>query len=300
MSPRGADLFFDILKSQSSPPPDILGQSRVVAVGPKTKSSLTRQGIQKVHTPERYSSDGVAELLTKFPLQLKRVILARSSQASDSLARKLKATGASVTTIAMYESSIPSNHDSVSSFLTELRSGTVDATLFTSALSATNLFEMSQAESKPGELRELLTNSLVGAIGPTTAAKLRKLGVTRAFIPERYTIDRALTGLVNTVEKKAPVHFRPRTSKPPEQSSCSAFSGSVKLTVDGSVCNWSVANGPAHLGALGVSGFGRPLFPMSPVPSSDHTPKHLFNAIWEAFLASSISRVFSSSDIDTG
>ncbi len=202
MSPRGVDLFFDILKSQNNPLPGITGHSRVLAVGPKTKSSLTRQGIQKVDTPYSYSSDGVADFLVKYPLQSKRVILARSSQASDLLAGKLRSRGASVTTISLYESSIPSDQESVSSFLIQLRSGTVDATLFTSALSAANLFEMSKPQSTPEELRELLTNCLVGAIGPTTAAQLRKLGVMPAFIPERFTIGLALTGLVSVAEKK--------------------------------------------------------------------------------------------------
>ncbi len=177
MSPRGVDLFFDILESQNSPLPDFPGQSRVLAVGPKTKSSLRRHGIQKVDTPSSYSSDGVADFLTKIPLAL-------------------------VTTIPLYESSIPSDPESVSSFLIQLRSGTVHATLFTSALSAANLFEMSKPQSTVEELRELLTNCLVGAIGPTTAAQLRKLGVMPAFIPERFTIGQALTGLVRAAEKK--------------------------------------------------------------------------------------------------
>ncbi len=203
MSPRGADLFFDALKGNSNPLPGIPGQSSVVAVGPKTKSSLTRQGIQNVQMPDSYSSDGVAELLTKFPLQAKRVILARSSRANDTLAKKLRATGAYVTTVPLYESSIPSDGHSVSDFLKELRSGTVDATLFTSALSIANLFEMSQAQFKPGGLRQLLATCLVGAIGPVTATRLRELGIEPAFIPERYTIERAITGLVNSVENKS-------------------------------------------------------------------------------------------------
>ena len=202
MSPRGVDLFFDILESQNSPLPDFPGQSRVLAVGPKTKSSLRRQGIQKVDTPSSYSSDGVADFLKKIPLQNKRVILARSSQASGTLARRLRARGALVATIPLYESSIPSDRESVSSFLIQLRSGTVHATLFTSALSAANLFEMSKPQSTLEELRELLTNCHVGAIGPTTAAQLRKLGVMPAFIPERFTIGQALTGLVSVAEKK--------------------------------------------------------------------------------------------------
>ncbi len=202
MSPRGVDLFFAILKSQNSQVSGLTGQSRVLAVGPKTKLSLTRQDIQKVETPLDYSSDGVADFLAKFPLQSKRVILARSSQASDILAGKLRSRGASVTTISLYESSIPSDQESVSSFLTQLRSGIVDATLFTSALSAANLFEMSKPQSTPEELRELLTNCLVGAIGPTTGTELKKLGVRPAFIPERFTIGEALTGLVNAAEKK--------------------------------------------------------------------------------------------------
>ncbi len=201
MSPRGVDSFCEALKNNRSSIASLLEHSQVLAVGPETQSSLSQQGVKKVYTPDRYSSEGVSEFLTKLAVQGKRIILVRSQQADKALATKLLEAGALVTTIPLYESAIPLDSDSVWSFLARLRSGTVDATLFTSALSAVNLFEMGHAKSPPEDPRRLLRSTFVGAIGPTTAAQLRKLGVTPGFMPESYTIERAVTGLVKAVEK---------------------------------------------------------------------------------------------------
>lgn len=202
MSPRGVGLLSEMLKNQGDTLTRVFGQSRVLAVGPTTRSSLVQASIKKVEMPEDYSSDGAADFLSKTPLQGKRVILARSSQGSETLRRRLKAKGALVKTIRLYDSSVPADRKSVSKFLAQLRSRRIHATLFTSALSATNLFNMSRPNFSPKELRALLKNCTVAAIGPATADRLKKLGVNPTLMPKRYLIDSAITSLVETVEKK--------------------------------------------------------------------------------------------------
>lgn len=204
MSPRGVDLFFQVLETSRSPMTSLLEHSQVLAVGPETRSALSRQGIKKLYTPDRYSSEGVSDFLIRLALKGKRIILLRSQQADNSLVTKVREAGAMVTTIPLYESAIPLDSDSVWSFITRLRSGRVDATLFTSALSTVNLFEMCRSWSPPEDPLRLLGNTLVGAIGPTTAAQLRELGVEPGFRPESFTIECAVTGLVNAVERVTP------------------------------------------------------------------------------------------------
>ena len=202
MSPMGASLLFKALKNRGSLLKVISEQSRILAVGQKTKSSLERLGVMKVRTPEDYSSDGVADFLSKTRLPRSRVFLARSAQASDTLARKLRQNGATVSTIRLYDSAIPTDSNSVSKFLNKLRFGRIDATLFTSSLSATNLFKMSRTKCPKGELRKLLRSCLVGAIGSTTADRLGKLGIRADLVPNRYLIDQAVTVLADTVKNK--------------------------------------------------------------------------------------------------
>src|SRR5207244_7809580 len=77
MSPTGVDAFFDMLKSHSSVLPSALGQIRIMAVGPKTSEALRRQGVQDVVVPEKYSSIGIANHLSKFQMKEQRVVLVR-------------------------------------------------------------------------------------------------------------------------------------------------------------------------------------------------------------------------------
>src|SRR6266571_4975983 len=156
MSPRGAGLFFKALQSLEGPAKTILDGSRILAVGPKTRTSLKQLGAKRVETPSDYSSEGIADFFSKTKARGKRLVLARSSQASDTLEKRLQAQGAFTTTIRIYDSSIPTDQRSVLRFLDELRSGKIDATLFTSSLSATNLFKMSRDDSRVSDLKRLL------------------------------------------------------------------------------------------------------------------------------------------------
>jgi uroporphyrinogen-III synthase len=203
MSPRGAGLFFDALRSMKAPAKAIIDRSRVLAVGPKTEASLKKLGAKNVEIPGDYSSEGIAAFFSNTRARGKRVVLTRSSQASNALEKKLKALGALTTTIRLYDSSIPTDHRSVLRFLSELKSGRVKATLFTSSLSATNLFKMNGGNSSAPDLRRLLGKCLVGAIGPTTSARLRTLGVSPALMPIRFLIKDALIALIEAAEGEA-------------------------------------------------------------------------------------------------
>ena len=202
MSPEGVQLLFDILRTHSNLLPSILGRLRIVAVGPRTREAVLKQGVRDVSIPDNYSSDGVAAFLSTSPLDGKRVVLARSSEANDSLATTLTSKGAKVTTTRLYSSSAPDDRSTVETFVEELKHGTVGGVLFTSSQSATNLFKMAEDEIAPPELAGLLRNCLVGAIGPTTAKKLRDLGIQPDIVPTRYLINEAARAIVETWEAR--------------------------------------------------------------------------------------------------
>ena len=203
MSPRGAELFFKALQSTTSPADVILERSRILAVGSKTEESLRQLGARNLETPSDYSSEGVADFLSRTTVRGKRVVLTRSSEANDLLEKRLTAEGAFTTTVRLYNTAIPSDHRSTSRFLSELKFGTITATLFTSALSAANLFKMARHGFEETELRRLLGNCLVGAIGPTTLDRLRALGLNQASMPKRFLIEDAVASLIDAAAKNA-------------------------------------------------------------------------------------------------
>src|SRR6266851_7057038 len=203
MSPRSTGMFFEAANQQDGLKRTISERSRFIAVGPKTKSSLKQTGAKTVDIPRDYSSEGIAEFFSKTQARGKRILLARSNQASDLLEEQLKALGAVVSTLRLYDSSLPSDERSVSEFLRELKAGNVNATLFTSALSAANLFIMSEPHLDAMELRKLLRNTLVGAIGPVTSERLIILGVNPDLVPERFLIEEGIANIIDAVETRA-------------------------------------------------------------------------------------------------
>src|SRR5437660_11347828 len=64
MSPNGANLLFDILRSHGHLLPSVLGDLQLLAVAPKTTDALASKGIRGVHLPEQFSSLGIADFLS--------------------------------------------------------------------------------------------------------------------------------------------------------------------------------------------------------------------------------------------
>ncbi len=196
MSPNGADLLFNILKSHGNLLPSVLGDLKILAVGPRTREALAGHGVRGVQIPDKFSSSGIAGFLTARGLDGKRVLLTRSSSASDALAKELVKNGALVDTVNLYDSLIPSDTTSFKRFLDELARGEIQASLFTSSLSASNMFSMAKDYLGPEELVLRLRRIRVGAIGPVTAGKLAELGVSPIMMPETFIIDDALKELL--------------------------------------------------------------------------------------------------------
>lgn len=199
LSSTGVDAFFDMLKPQSNRLPSAAGQPRIIAVGPMTNEALARHGVQDALVPEKYSSDGLVDYFSRFELKGLRIVLVRSSAADNQLSSALTSRGAVVETMTIYRSTIPADVESVLEFLTGLEKGKFRAVLFTSAASASNLFSIAERENPRSHLLHLLRSTLVGAIGPATAERLRELGIDPS-VPRRYLIEDAISELVRKVE----------------------------------------------------------------------------------------------------
>lgn len=200
MSSTGVDAFFDVLQSHSSVLPSALGTIRIMAVGPKTCQALDSRGVREVSVPEDYSSSGIADHLSKFGSKGQRVVLIRSSAADERLAAALALRGLAVETITTYQSVIPGNLESVFAFFSRLEHQRFQAVLFTSAISASNLFNIVEGRG-PSRLLRLLRPCIVGAIGPSTADRLRELGVD-SLVPGRYLIEDAVEAVVKEYEER--------------------------------------------------------------------------------------------------
>ena len=201
MSSTGVDAFYGAVNPDSQSLRGGSGQPRIIAVGPMTSEALNRHGVQGALVPEKYSSSGIVDYLSKFDLKGSRVVLVRSSAADDHLSISLTSRGALVETITVYRSTIPANVESVLDFLAGLEKRQFQAVLFTSAASASNLFSIAERENPRSRLIRLMSSTLVGAIGPATAKRLQELGL-EPTVSRRYLIGEAIHELVRKAEER--------------------------------------------------------------------------------------------------
>ncbi|HEX9196322.1 MAG TPA: uroporphyrinogen-III synthase [Candidatus Bathyarchaeia archaeon] len=195
MSSTGVKLLFDVLTSHPSVP-RFPRETRLLAVGPRTRETLLRYGITEALVPKNYTSAGVGEWFGQLDPKHLRIVLVRSSSADDSLANSLTAKGAIVRTINIYDSAMPTDLQSVFDFLDGLRLGRFAAVLFTSAISVSNLFTIAETRFEGTGLIHRLNRILVGAVGPVTAERLRNRGV-ETNVPDEYLIEKAVAKLIS-------------------------------------------------------------------------------------------------------
>ncbi len=195
MSSTGVKLLFDVLASHPSMP-RFRRETRFLAVGPRTRETLLRYGIPETLVPKNYSSAGVDEWFGQLDPKHLRIVLVRSSSAEDSLANSLMGKGATVATINIYDSAMPTDPQSVFDFLDGLRLGRFAAVLFTSAISVSNFFTIAETEFEATWLIDRLNRILVGAVGPVTAERLRNRGV-ETNVPDEYLIEKAVAKLIS-------------------------------------------------------------------------------------------------------
>jgi uroporphyrinogen-III synthase len=175
-----------------------LSQTTVIAVGPKTAEALQEHHIRVDIVPQKYSSEGLLEVLKEKDIKGKTIRIPRTSKATPILKNALTSMGANVEEIYVYESGLPEDEVLKSKFYEDLTGGCIDALLFGSGLSAKNIFKMLTEKAPIDELRKILKEKVtVVAIGPTTAEALKELGIDVDVVPNDYLFDSALDALAD-------------------------------------------------------------------------------------------------------
>lgn len=173
----------------------LLEKAKVVAVGPKTAQELKKQQIHVDIIPPVYTSDAIIGSLQQQGVSGKEVWIPRTRQASPTMAEKLRMLGSKVHEVYVYESQLPNDSVAAVRFLQDLTGGQLHAIIFSSSLSAKNLFLMLAPHVSSDKLRKLLNKLTIVAIGPKTAESLAELGLKIDVIPKTYVLEEALNAL---------------------------------------------------------------------------------------------------------
>ena len=163
----------------------VLEAKRIAAVGPVTSDAAEALGLQVSVMPDVYAGDAIAGAMeAQGSLAGQHILLARAGGARSELPESLRRAGAVVQDVEVYHSVPDEQGARVLADL--LRARKIDVVTLTSA-SAARAFAGIAA-----------TTSLVtlAAIGPATAAELRRRGLVPGIEAEPHTI----AGLISAIE----------------------------------------------------------------------------------------------------
>jgi uroporphyrinogen-III synthase len=198
MSTNGVKHLFEVAQSvnQADSLRRGLTKTCVIGVGPRTAQELETYNVHVNLVPEKYSSEGLLEVLKAKDVADKVIRIPRTTSAAPTLKNQLTAMGADVQEIHVYESGLPINEDLKNKFHNDLINGQINAILFGSGLSAKNIFKMLTEKTPIEQLRKILTEKItIIAIGPTTTQALKELNIKVDVIPKNYLFEDALTAL---------------------------------------------------------------------------------------------------------
>jgi uroporphyrinogen III methyltransferase / synthase len=186
-SQNAVDVVCDRLPDWGLTPRD-LSRARIAAIGPATASALARRGVTAALVPPRFVAEAlVAALGERGPLEGQRVLLPRAREARDALPAGLRARGALVDVIPIYETLREAGDGRA--LASDILARRIDAITFTSSSTVRHFVDLVG--------REAATSGrfAAAAIGPVTAATARELGIAVTIEASEYSVPGLLDAL---------------------------------------------------------------------------------------------------------
>ena len=160
----------------------VLANCVVVARGPKPTAALRSREVRIDRSAkEPYTTVEVLESLADLSFRGESVVVQRYGETNVELERALRAKGAEIAEIPTYRWALPEDSGPLAGLIAALDRGEIDASVFTSASQAHNLFALARKLGKQGPLAANLNRTLVASIGPVCSTALRQHGVKIAL-----------------------------------------------------------------------------------------------------------------------
>ena len=159
-------------------------QTKVVAVGNKTSAYCHKNNISVNIVPDKFSSEGVIEALSKYNLKNKVIFIPRSAIGREELPMGLKDLGAIIKSAPVYNVAIPSG-DNLKPSLQILDSSLIDLFIFTSPSTFENFLQIADVKNP----FQYFSRFDIAAIGPTTKDAIEAKKVKVKILPDEFTIN---------------------------------------------------------------------------------------------------------------
>ena len=170
---------------------------QVIAIGPITARTAEKEWMKVETLPEKFTSEGLVQLLSKKGIGGKQVVILRSDQGSDVLMKGLTGLGASVQEIEVYKlTKVKTGRPLLDMFYKGIR-GEIDVFAFTSSMSARSFIDEARKHYPDDEVDDMLDCAVIAAIGEPTKNTLEELGVRVDIIPKDATFEGLLQAIVD-------------------------------------------------------------------------------------------------------
>ncbi len=173
-----------------------------VCRGPKPSAVLARYRVPvHIRPDEPYTTKELLGALNATELRGKGVALLHYGEPNHPLADALRARGAVLQELCLYEWRMPEDTEPLKKLVRELVEGQVDAIAFTSQIQCRHLFDVAADLGLSREVADALCRDVVvAAVGPVCASALRAYDITPDVLPAHPKMGALITALADYIE----------------------------------------------------------------------------------------------------
>ncbi len=197
-SANGARLLFERLRAGGRDARALAG-ARIAAIGPGTAAALEAHGIAADIVPPKFVAESLAEALGQAPV--KRALIARAVEAREVLPDALRARGAQVDVLPLYETvAQPLSQQTLAA------ARSADYVTFTSSstvrhfLAAANDGADVRGDAAAAAQPLFSASTRIVSIGPVTSATLREHGLDPQIEAQRHDVDGLIEALLRDAD----------------------------------------------------------------------------------------------------
>lgn len=176
-----------------------IGETTIVVRGPKPATAIREAGLSPaLIAPEPntwHEVFGIVKDRTE-----RRIAVQEYGRPSTELYEALRAMGAEVTPVTVYQWALPEDSSPLRDAAQQLAATTIDVVLVTSSVQLTHLMNVSNELGIASQVLDGLRKAIIGSVGPTTTETLEHMGLRADVEPAHPKLGM----LVKETAEKAP------------------------------------------------------------------------------------------------
>jgi uroporphyrinogen-III synthase len=136
----------------------------------------------------------------------KQIAVQEYGRPSGELVEGLRARGAEVTEVPVYQWDLPENREPLNDAVRRLARGEFDVVMFTTSIQVNHLFRVAEELESVGAVRDALGNMMIASVGPTTSETLAEFGLRADLEPSHpkmgFLVNETAAAAAHILEQK--------------------------------------------------------------------------------------------------